>query len=125
MRKKLRRCRLDTGDIMETLNNEESYKFLGFLQLKGALVQEMKAKIRSVFEKRLVTILKTKVNSKCKCKAINTWAIRLLFRSSEIERHGPRSSEQDNRNHHVQVQCGSVPKDEPTTPTEREFPAVS
>lgn len=65
----------NTYDIMESPSNEESYKYLRSLQSKGMLAQETREKTRSVFEKRLVAILKIKLNSKHKCKAINTWAI--------------------------------------------------
>lgn len=41
----------DTSDIMESLSNEETHNYLGFFQLNGILVQEMKEKIKSAFEK--------------------------------------------------------------------------
>uniref|UniRef100_A0A1A9V7C9 Uncharacterized protein n=1 Tax=Glossina austeni TaxID=7395 RepID=A0A1A9V7C9_GLOAU len=64
----------NTGDIMKSVSNKENFKYLGFLQLKVV--------------RRLVTILKIKLNLKYKCKTTNI-----------------RKDEQDNKNHHAQVQC--------------------
>uniref|UniRef100_A0A1A9Z298 Uncharacterized protein n=1 Tax=Glossina pallidipes TaxID=7398 RepID=A0A1A9Z298_GLOPL len=80
----------NTGDILKSVNNKENFKYLGFLQLK--------------IVRRLVTILKTKLNLKYKCEDINT-----------------RTDEQDNKSHHVQVRCAPPTQcqkaNQPTAPT--------
>lgn len=68
-------CVISSERIIENLGEEESYKYLGFLQLRGFKTNEIKTHIENIFNKRLKKILKSKLNAGNKCKAINTWAI--------------------------------------------------
>uniref|UniRef100_A0A1A9UIC8 Uncharacterized protein n=1 Tax=Glossina austeni TaxID=7395 RepID=A0A1A9UIC8_GLOAU len=87
----------DTDDKMESLRKEENYIYLGFLYLKAILVQDMKEKTRSVLEKRLITTLKTKLNSKYTCKSTNTWTIPVYTYSFGVEKWSSTDLDQANR----------------------------
>lgn len=75
--------------MIEALEETGSYKYLGFLQLKGIKQKEIKEAIRNKFVKRLNLILKTKINTHNKIIAINTYAdLSLLFRNNKLDQYG-------------------------------------
>uniref|UniRef100_A0A1B0AI50 Uncharacterized protein n=1 Tax=Glossina pallidipes TaxID=7398 RepID=A0A1B0AI50_GLOPL len=82
---------------MESLSNEENYKYLDFLPLNSILAQKMEEKIVSAFEKGLIMILKTKFNSEHKCKAINTWATPVYLHCFGVENWSCTGLSQANR----------------------------
>ena len=75
---------LDEHNIIANLSQEENYKYLGFLQLKGIQESELKKMLRENFHQRLTKVLKSHLNAGNKRKAINTWAIPVLTYSFGI-----------------------------------------
>lgn len=69
---------LENGEIIESLGEENSYKYLGFQQSKQIYHSQTKADLTRKFQRRLDLILKTHLNSRNTIKAINTYAIPLL-----------------------------------------------
>lgn len=67
-----------TGEVIEGMEDDETYKYLGFLQSKVLEHQLIKTKLQKQFKSRVRRLLKTKLNSKNLCKAINTYAIPVL-----------------------------------------------
>ena len=63
---------------MKSLKEEDSYKYLGFLEADDTKHEQMKEKVKKEYLRRVRKILETKLNSKNVIKAINTWAVALL-----------------------------------------------
>lgn len=72
------------NEIMTDLIDGESYKFLGFMQLKHIHHTEIKKKLHEKFLVRVNQILGTQLNSRNKMKGVNTFAIPLLTYSFGI-----------------------------------------
>ena len=75
---------LENNDVIDAMEDGEVYKYLGFAQSSRIQHSDMKVKLKSVFVKRMVSILKTKLNAKNKVKAINTYAVPILTYSFGI-----------------------------------------
>jgi hypothetical protein len=58
---------------IQSLQPEESYKYLGFIQSLTKKDKQIKSQLQSKLIYRIKEILKTDLNSKNKFKAINTW----------------------------------------------------
>jgi hypothetical protein len=71
-------------EIINDLTENQSYKYLGFQQLRGIKHTEIKEKLTTVFQKRLRIICKSYLNTANKVKAINTYAILILTYSFGI-----------------------------------------
>ncbi|XP_075971947.1 uncharacterized protein LOC142973811 [Anticarsia gemmatalis] len=69
---------LDSGDIIDSLDEGDSYKYLGYIQSKLIHYKDTKQKLTQQFQHRLNTILKTQLYSRNTIKAINTFAIPIL-----------------------------------------------
>ncbi|CAG4934599.1 unnamed protein product [Colias eurytheme] len=75
---------LENGEIIEPMTEHNSYKYLGFKQLKQIAHKETILDLKKRFTHRLRLILKTHLNSKNTIKAINTFAIPILTYSFGI-----------------------------------------
>ena len=68
---------LPNQEIMKEVD-ENGYTYLGILELDEIKEHEMKIKVTAEYKRRLRLTLKSKLNSKNKIQAINTWAVALL-----------------------------------------------
>lgn len=71
---------LQTGEIIEALSENESYKYLGYHQSTLIHYRPIKTQLTQNFKhtRRLNSILKTQLSSKNTVKAINTYVIPVL-----------------------------------------------
>ena len=51
------------------------YRYLGVLELHKIMYDEMKRKVKEVYQKRVTLLMKTHLNGKNLFQALNTWAI--------------------------------------------------
>ena len=54
------------------------YKYLGVLELDKIIWDEMKRKVKDVYQKRITLLMKTHLNGKNLLLALNTWAISII-----------------------------------------------
>ena len=54
------------------------YKYLGILELDKIMCDEMKRKVKEVYQKRVKLLMKTHLNGKNLFQALNTWAISVI-----------------------------------------------
>ena len=54
------------------------YKYLGVLELDKIMCDEMKRKVKEVYQKRVTLLMKTHLNGKNLFEALNTWAISVI-----------------------------------------------
>ena len=54
------------------------YKYLGDLKLDKIMSDEMKRKVKEVYQKRVTLLVKTHLNAKNLFQALNTWAISVI-----------------------------------------------
>ena len=65
-------------DKIRTLEENETYKYLGILEADTIKQVEMKDKIRKEYLRRTRNLLETKLSSRNLIKGINTWAVALV-----------------------------------------------
>ena len=73
---------LPNDKVTESLEEGESYKYLGVLEAVHVMVNEMKDKVKKEYYKRVRKVLETKLNSGKVFKAINTWAVSVMRHSA-------------------------------------------
>ena len=54
------------------------YKYLSILELDKIMCDEMKRKVKEVYQKRVTLLMKTHLNGKNLFEALNTWAISVI-----------------------------------------------
>ena len=69
---------LPNQDKIRTLAENETYKYLGILEVDTIKQVEMKNKIQKEYLRRTRKLLETKLNSRNLTKGINTWAVPLV-----------------------------------------------
>ncbi|XP_067139882.1 uncharacterized protein [Centruroides vittatus] len=69
---------LGNGDIIESMEEGEFYKYLGFQQAKLTEHAQIKQRLIKEYQSRLNAILRTQLNAKHTVKAINTYVIPVL-----------------------------------------------
>ena len=69
---------LPNKDMMKTLAENESYRYLGVLEADTIKQAEMKEKIQKEYLRRTRKLLETKLNCGNLIKGINTWAVPLV-----------------------------------------------
>lgn len=69
---------LQDGDLIEPMEEGDTYKYLGVHQSVRTEHNTMKLKTQKIYMSRLNSILRTKLNGKNTVKAINTYAIPVL-----------------------------------------------
>ena len=75
---------LDQGTIIQDLNQEGTYKYLGINEGDGIQHAKMKEKIRKEYFRRVRLVLQTELNAANKIEAINTLAIPVVTYSFNI-----------------------------------------
>ncbi|KAL0878572.1 hypothetical protein ABMA27_003656 [Loxostege sticticalis] len=75
---------LETGEQITTMDEIDTYKYLGFHQSRQIQQKQTKLELKTKFKQRLKLILNTHLNSKNLVKAINTYAIPVLTYSFGI-----------------------------------------
>ena len=81
----LQRGRKTRWEGIQLPNGEEigeagagGYKYLGVLELDKIMCDEMKRKVKEVYQKRVTPLMKTHLNGKNLFQALNTWAISVI-----------------------------------------------
>ena len=69
---------LPDGKVIKPLQEGESYKYLGILEANRFFVEEMKLKVSKEYFRRLIKVLKSKLNGGNLVEGVNTWAVSLL-----------------------------------------------
>ena len=70
--------------VIITLQEGESYKYLGFLETDKFLEEKMKLNVSKEYIRRLRKVLKSKLNGGNLVRGLNTWAISLTKIFSSI-----------------------------------------
>ena len=69
---------LPNQDKIRTLTENETYKYLGFLEADTIKQVQMKDKIQKEYLRRTRKLLETKLSSRNLIKGINTWSVLLV-----------------------------------------------
>lgn len=85
------------NEIMDTLKQTETYKYLGFQQNTKLSHTDIKKSLKDIYNSRLTSILKSKLNSRNLFKAINTFAIPILTYSFGVVKWSSTDLENINR----------------------------
>lgn len=112
------------GQIIESMKNQETYKYLGFVQSKRNEHKKIKQALKVEFLGRVRKICKSRLNGKNLVKAINTYAVSTLtysfgvvkWNKDELEslRVGINKIMTSNRQHHphAAVERMTLPRSE-------------
>ena len=84
---------LPDSKVIKSLQEGESYKYLGILEAEKFLEEKMKLNVLEEYIKRLRKVLKSKLNGENLVRGVNTWAVSLLrysatfasWRKSELQ----------------------------------------
>ena len=68
---------LSDGNVIKSLQEGESYKFLGILDADKFVEEKIKLNVLKEYIRRL-KVLKSKLNGGNLVRAVNTWAVSLL-----------------------------------------------
>ena len=77
-RKLMNGIQLPNQDTIKSLDENESYKYLGILEADNIKQAEMKGKVKKEYLRRTRKLLETKLNSRNLIKGINTWAVPII-----------------------------------------------
>ena len=66
------------GKVIKSLQEGESYKYLGILETDKFLEEKMKLNVLKEYIRRIEKVLKSKLNGGNLVRGVNTWAISLL-----------------------------------------------
>ena len=69
---------LPDGKVIKSLQEGESYKYLGILEADKFLEEKMKLNVSKEYIRRLRKVLKSKLNGRNLVRGVNTWAVSLL-----------------------------------------------
>ena len=69
---------LPNGKVLKSLQEGESYKYLGILEIDKFLEQKMKLNVSKEYIRRLRKVLKSKLNGGNLVRGVNAWAVSLL-----------------------------------------------
>ena len=84
---------LPDGKVIKSLQEGESYKYLGILEADKFLEEKMKLNVLKEYIRRIRKVLKSKLNGGNLVHGVNTWAVSLLrysaafvsWRKSELQ----------------------------------------
>ena len=84
---------LPDGKVIKSLQEGESYKYLGILEADKFLEEKMKLNVSNEYIRRIRKVLKSKLNGTNLIRGVNTWAVSLLrysatfasWRKSELQ----------------------------------------
>ena len=68
---------LPDGKVIKSLQEKESYKYLGILEADRFVGEEMKLKVSKEYFRRLKKVLKSKLNGGNLVQGVNTWVVSL------------------------------------------------
>ena len=77
-RKLMNGIQLLNQDTIKSLDQNESYKYLGILEAGNIKQAEIKRKVKKEYLRRTRKLLETKLNSRNLIKGINTWAVPII-----------------------------------------------
>ena len=66
------------GKVIKSLQEGETYKYLGILEAYKFLEEKMKLNVSKEYTRRLRKVLKSKLNGGNLVRGVNTWAVSLL-----------------------------------------------
>ena len=69
---------LPNDKVIKSLEEGESYKYLGVLEADEVIVNEIKDKVKKTYYRRVRKLLGTKLNSGKVFKAINSWEVSVV-----------------------------------------------
>ena len=69
---------LPDGKVIKSLQEGESYKYLGILEADKFLEEKMKLNVSKEYIRRLRKVLKSKLNGGNLVRGVNTWAVSLI-----------------------------------------------
>ena len=69
---------LPDGKVIQSLEEVESYKYLGILEADKFLEEKMKLNVSNEYIRRLRKVLKSKLNGRNLVRGVNTWTVSLL-----------------------------------------------
>ena len=69
---------LPDGNVINSLQEGESYKYLGILEAEKNLVEKMKLNVLKEYIRRLRKVFKSKLNGGNLVRGVNTWEISLV-----------------------------------------------
>ena len=72
------RIELPDGKVIKSLQESESYKYLGILEADKFLEEKMKLNVSKEYIIRLRKVSKSKLNGGSLLRGFNTWAVSLL-----------------------------------------------
>ena len=83
--------------VIKSLEEGESYKYLGVLEADKVMVNEMKDKVKKEYYRRVRKVLETKLNNGDVLKTIHNWAVSVVMYSAAFLGWLRRQLEQINR----------------------------
>ena len=72
---------LNDNQVIQDLDQAETYKYLGMEEEEGVQHYKMKVKIRKEYKKRIKLVLKSELNARNKIAAINTLTVQVILYS--------------------------------------------
>lgn len=88
---------LQDSNIIQNMEMDETYKYLGYLQKTGLEHANIKQQLKSKYKNRIKQILKTELSGRNKVKAINTYAASVLTYSFGVIKWSDTELEELNR----------------------------
>ena len=76
------RIELPDGKVIKSLQEGETYKYLGILEADKFLEEKMKLNVSKEYVRRIRKVLKSKLNGGNLVCGVNTWAVSLLQHSA-------------------------------------------
>ena len=76
------------GRVIKSLQEDESYRYLGILKAERFLGHEMKLKVSKEYFRRWKKVFKSKLNGGNLVQGVNTWAVTLLRYSAAFISRG-------------------------------------
>ena len=70
---------LNDNQVIQDLDQAETYKYLAMEEGEGVQHHKMKAKIRKEYKRRIKLVLKSELNARNKIAAINTLAVPVIL----------------------------------------------
>ena len=78
------RISLNDNQVIQDLDQAETYKYLGMEEGEGVQHHKMKVEIREEYKRRIRLVLKSELNARNKIAAINTLAVPVIFYSYRV-----------------------------------------
>ena len=76
---------LNNNQVIQDLDQAETYRYLGMEEGEGVQHHKMKVKIRKEFKRRIKLVLKSELNARNKIAAINTLAVPVIYSYGVID----------------------------------------